>query len=402
MRPKLGKNNQQWIFDYTIRMTGKTAHWELDAMLDRLPVEVRSWDMIPKVLGKQAAREEEFGRRAEEAGHFRTAWEAYSRACQTYFNAQHVICEDDNPEKIRLYQTLLNCHEKVRKYSEYPIEKIEIPWGDKTIPALLHLVPDRKKAPCVLYIPGMDQSKETFPNTAGVLIVNPFMKRGLHVLAIDGPGQGECNLRKIRARPDNHKEAGKAAIDYLMTRPEVDGDRIGLYGVSVGSYWGSHIAAFDNRVKACVAAMGCFFMDRRPIFDGASPRFRLTYKYMAGIEDDDEFDETVAKMTLKGVGSKIKCPFLMWVGEFDPLNPLEEADAFFNEITGPKEMWVMEDGFHTAFGRGICNIPIAHIAADWLKDKLDGKYTPDMARKVFIPLNGMGPYSELIYNKDLI
>ena len=114
MRPKLGKNNQQWIFDYTIRTTGKTAHWELDALLDRLPVEVRSWDMIPKVLGKHAAREEEFGRKAEEAGHFRTAWEAYSRACQTYFNAQHVICEDDNPEKIRLYQKLLHCHEKVR------------------------------------------------------------------------------------------------------------------------------------------------------------------------------------------------------------------------------------------------------------------------------------------------
>ena len=60
MRPRLGKNDQQWIFDYTIRMTGKTAHWELDAMLDKLPPEVRSWDMIPKVLGKQAAREELF------------------------------------------------------------------------------------------------------------------------------------------------------------------------------------------------------------------------------------------------------------------------------------------------------------------------------------------------------
>ena len=161
----------------------------------------------------------------------------------------------------------------------------------------------------------------------------------------------------------------------------------------MGSYWGTHIAAFDNRIKATVAAMGCFMMDRHPIFGEASPRFRLTYKYMAGIEDDDEFDEMIAKMTLKGVGNQIKNPFLIWVGEFDPLSPLEEADAFFNEITGPKEMWVMEEDFHTSYNRGLFNIPMAHIAADWLKDKLEGKYTQDLARRVLIPPNGIGPYA---------
>lgn len=256
--------------------------------------------MIPKVLGNRAARVEEFGRRAEEAGHLQTAAQAYIRAWQSYHTAQHAICQDDKPEKLRLYQRALYCHDKVRTYSEYPIEKIEVPWGDKTLPALLHLVPDRRKAPCVLYVPGMDLSKEGFPNTAGTLIVNPFMKRGLHVLSIDGPGQGECNLRGIKVYPDNHKEAAKAAIDYLLTRPEVDGDRIGLYGMSMGSYWASHIAGFDSRIKATVAVLGCFMMDTHPIFEEASPRFRLTYKYMAGIQDDDEFDRMVARMTLKG------------------------------------------------------------------------------------------------------
>ncbi|MFC2042250.1 alpha/beta hydrolase family protein [Chloroflexota bacterium] len=395
MRPQLGKNSQQWIWDYLIRTTGKTAHWELDALLQKLPVEVKSWDMIPKVLGKRAAKEEEFARCAEEAGHLRTAWEAYSRACQTYFNAQHAICEDDNPAKIRLHAKLLYCHDKVRKYSEYPIEKLEIPWGDKTIPALLHLVPDKKKAPCVIYIPGMDQTKEWFPNQPGTMVYNPFAKRGMHVLSIDGPGQGECNLRKIRVRPDNHKEAAKAAIDYLMTRPEVDGNKIGLYGVSMGSYWGSHIAAFDNRIKATVTTLGCYMIDKHPIFEEASPRFRLTYRYMAGIEDDDKFDEEiVSKMTLKGVGANIKNPFLIWVGEFDPLCKMEETEAFFNEIAGPKEMWVMEDDFHMSYTRGTYNLPMAHIAADWLKDKLDSKFPRDLAKKTLIPLNGVGPYTQ--------
>ncbi len=53
----------------------------------------------------------------------------------------------------------------------------------------------------------------------------------------------------------------------------------------------------------------------------------------------------------------------------------------------------MEDDFHASFTRGIIGIPMAHMAADWLKDKLEGKYTRDMAKKILIPLSGAGPYS---------
>jgi cell division protein ZapA len=43
-------------------------------------------------------------------------------------------------------------------------ERVEVPFDDgKTISCLLHLLPDRRKAPCVIYVPGMDQTKEAFP-----------------------------------------------------------------------------------------------------------------------------------------------------------------------------------------------------------------------------------------------
>ena len=161
----------------------------------------------------------------------------------------------------------------------------------------------------------------------------------------------------------------------------------------MGSYWASHIAAYDDRIKACVAAIGCFMMNRHSIFEEASPRFRLIYKYMAGIEDDDEFDEKiVSRMTLKGAASGIKCPTLIWVGEFDPLSSLEETDAFFNEVAGPKEMWIFGDDFHTTFNRGLCNVPMSNLAADWLRDRFDGKPLKHAAGRLFIPVNGTGPY----------
>jgi hypothetical protein len=37
-------------------------------------------------------------------------------------------------------------------------------------------------------------------------------------------------MRKIRVTADNHESAGKAVIDYLAGRPEVDAGRIGMGG----------------------------------------------------------------------------------------------------------------------------------------------------------------------------
>jgi dienelactone hydrolase len=41
-------------------------------------------------------------------------------------------------------------------------------------------------------------------------------------------------------------------VDYLLTRPEVDSDRIGCVGLSVGGLRSCHLAALDDRIKAAV------------------------------------------------------------------------------------------------------------------------------------------------------
>ena len=41
-------------------------------------------------------------------------------------------------------------------------------------------------------------------------------------------------------------------VDYLVTRPEVDSDRIGCVGLSVGGLRSCHLAALDDRIKAAV------------------------------------------------------------------------------------------------------------------------------------------------------
>jgi dienelactone hydrolase len=41
-------------------------------------------------------------------------------------------------------------------------------------------------------------------------------------------------------------------VDYLLTRPEVDRERIGCVGLSVGGFRSAHLAALDDRIKAAV------------------------------------------------------------------------------------------------------------------------------------------------------
>ena len=49
---------------------------------------------------------------------------------------------------------------------------------------------------------------------------------------------------------------GIRAVDYLLTRPEVDAERISITGTSGGGFQAAHIAALDPRIK--VAAPSCY------------------------------------------------------------------------------------------------------------------------------------------------
>ena len=56
------------------------------------------------------------------------------------------------------------------------------------------------------------------------------------------------------------------AIDYLLTRPDVDGSRIATLGISMGSTMAWWVAALDPRVKVCIDI--CCLTD----FEGSSSK----------------------------------------------------------------------------------------------------------------------------------
>ena len=151
----------------------------------------------------------------------------------------------------------------------------------------------------------MDQTKEYFPKVMNNLAIN----RGMHVISMDGPGQGNSNIQKIRAVGDNYERAGAAVMTYLEGREEIDSDRIGIYGVSMGSYWSLRLASYDQRVAAIASGVACF-NPNNTIFSESSPRFKQMFMYMAGIDNEEEFDKMSSKMTVKGYSEKNKMPHI--------------------------------------------------------------------------------------------
>jgi len=387
--------SQRWITNRFYRLMGPgTFSWQTpDASVNVSVVRGHNYfdikdtgaritclEEAPKESIRTAKRLEKLAKREEEAGHLETACDYYYRSIPFYHTAAWGILDSDNEELVWLTEQIRDNFDKVIKYSKYPMERVEIPFEGKSIPGIFSLTPTKEKAPTILFIPGMDTNKENGLNH----INNPFVIRGMNCLAIDGPGQGESLVRKIWVDDETYVRAGKAVIDYLVKRPEVDPNKVGIHGLSMGTYWGPLIAAQDARVKALSTHASCQY-NKDHIFNETSPNYRLRFMWMAGNLSDEEFDKMAAEMTLEGKESLIRCPHIIFHGEFDHLTGIEEMHQYFDHLGSEiKELRIYENQFH-----GVHKFAdeIANMSADWLKDRLNGVPPKQKRRIVLVDSN---------------
>jgi dipeptidyl aminopeptidase/acylaminoacyl peptidase len=276
------------------------------------------------------------------------------------------IYEDGNPQRIQWQEHKRACYDKFIQYAARPIERVELPYKDKKIQAILHLPPGRKtgeKVPCVMYIPGMDGVKEDNPASG-----DPFIEKGFAVLAIDGPGQGETREGGICCTASNYADAGKLAVDYLVQRPEIDAERFGVMASSMGSYWAPRVVAEEKRFKACAVSGVCMEPGQYAIFNMSSPTFKLNYMYMSGYDDEAAFDDFCKTLSLRGVTAKITCPYMVAAGEDDEHCDMKFVYDLMGEIPAPKLLYVFEGERHS-----IRNPKARPLVVNWLIDTLLGK-----------------------------
>ena len=164
----------------------------------------------------------------EAQGRAHSARESYFIASLLYSAARWPEFET-NPKVVHYNDRMNHCYTRFAALMNRPIERVEIPFGDKFIPGWLHLPHAPKpgeKFPCAIGLDGMDASKEIMCSLHG----DKFLDRGMAHFIYDGPGQGECPIRELFVTPTNHKDAALAVYDYLAKHPAIDTDRMVLGG----------------------------------------------------------------------------------------------------------------------------------------------------------------------------
>lgn len=185
-------------------------------------------------------------------------------------------------------------------------------------------------------------------------------QRGYAVLQVYPRGQGESTelwtldgpdkLTWRLDRPEGAYYQGAyadviRAIDFAVSRPDLDADRIALVGTSQGGGIALAVAALDPRVKAVVAHVP-FLCDIR---GAARTSGSLVKKLLeqAGRNDEAAW-RTLDYFDPRELAPRLRAPVLLSAGGKDTVCPAATIQAVYERLPGEKTLQVYPDLTHTS------------------------------------------------------
>jgi len=338
------------------RVASAISHWAprfvsngvILADFEEVTDSLERWEDWCAAWSKRAAVHEQLGRDSLKAGFQLTAGEHLIRAAMYYHFAKFVFVQDAKQMRAA-HMKAVQCYEEGIAFARPPGERVAIPYEGKTLKAVL-----RGRGPVLIMAPGLDSTKEEIH-----AYEEPFLARGIAVLAIDGPGQGEAEY-EIPICGD-YERAAKAVVDWIEKRTDLDANRVGIWGVSLGGYYAPRAAAYEKRLKACIALSGPFEWDK--IWDELPELTRETFRVRSHSASEQEARGKAGALTLVPCAKSITCPLFVVAGRQDRLVPASHAERLAKSASGPVELLMVEDGGHNANNR-----PYRYRSrtADWL------------------------------------
>ncbi len=191
---------------------------------------------------------------------------------------------------------------------------------------------------------------------------------GFGVLAVDLPGQGASEGRTRWGVPE--RLAIGAAVDWLQTRGEVDPERIGGFGISMGAYVLTQAAVLDRRLRAVALV--------------SSPNEVVEHNWLAtakwGLLSQlpcylalRAYGQSLDMAPNKVIGSIAPRAVLIVGGVLDPLVPAFMAQQLFAAADSPKELWLVPRAHHADF---------AQIAGPEYRKRITGFFDRGLASSI--------------------
>ncbi|BFM05128.1 alpha/beta hydrolase family protein [Halioxenophilus aromaticivorans] len=269
----------------------------------------------------------------EQEGYKLSAGTKYGRACTYYLSAERMQSRDYAP-RWEAYAKGLDMFKKYVKCRGLHVDFVEIPYGDSSFTGSFYHDGSGTPRPTLVSCNGLDSMKEQ-------IILGGHgqsnLERGINTLFIDQPGTGEAlRLRELTA-VYNTEAWATPALEYLQTRSDVIGNKIGMFGLSLGGYYAPRAAANEPRFALC-AVMGANHVwgqrqHERLEREGENPvpHYWDHVLWVWGKDNMDSFMADMDKVTLDGQIEKMTMPFLVTHGEGDRQIPVNNAHRSYDQ-----------------------------------------------------------------------
>jgi len=274
---------------------------------------------------------------------YASAGEAFMRASRYYLAAEVFLHTNPNSELIlQTYETAVNYFMKANKLLGYKVEEIKIPYKTGYIRGYYYS--SGKVAPVLIIHQGYDA-----PIEASKFLAEEAVKKGYNCFLADLPGQG-LSIRKYGLPFQyNWEEPVGKVIDYLESRKDVDTNRIGLMGISMGGGFAMRAAAHEKRIKAVILDPG-YYNIYKIVSDKLNSTLLNLYE-----EDPEEFNKKIEEALDYDVGIRWGIKHGMWVfGAQTPEEFVKKLKTFdyYNDIGKIKANTLILDGEDESYGKG--------------------------------------------------
>jgi fermentation-respiration switch protein FrsA (DUF1100 family) len=247
-------------------------------------------------------------------------------------------------------------------------KRVEFYVKGRKLVGILHL-PDMKRKerfPCVICSHGYRSNKES---RKYLQIGREFSLSAIAVLRFDhrgalaGESEGNFEDTTLTGRiKDNY-----AAMDFLKTILEIDSNRIGLLGSSLGGMDTMVIKNQSVKARVVMATPFCFPEPSEEMLNSFIQKGY--YQFPDGSKMRKDFYEDVKKYNLKEELSQMNLPTLIIHGDLDEQVPLHHAKDLFEAAKEPKELRIIKGADHTFSNPDKLN-EVLTLSLDWFRKYL--------------------------------
>ncbi len=285
-------------------------------------------------------------------------------------------------------------------------ERVTFPSDGLTLSGVVHTpadLTDGERRPAFLILHGFGGSKN---GEGSEFPARLFAELGYLTLRFDYRGCGDSEGERAFILCLDQVEDTKNALTYMASRPDVDGDRIGLIGSSFGGAVAAYTGGVDPRVAAVISNGGWGDGERK--FRGQHPTPELWEKFTNMLEEGKRHRERTGKSLMvprdeivpipahlkfnmtsdyithfpaetaqsmydfradEVVAGIAPRPFLLLHSANDSVTPTEQSIEMFKRAGQPTDLHLLSDVDHFMFHEG--NPLVRSILGDWL-----AKYFP--------------------------